>query len=445
MIFENGTLSLDWYNGSKGIYILEFHRCNLQVIEEHAFTHESFYFLSVIGFHHMNTLIHFEDNVFRGLRYINSIEYNCLALDKIEPKKAWGIENSLDMIEIRAISPPMSIQDIVVKNLALKIVEFHRNPYIKLLSPDNFTSLPMLSHLYIDCTGIEVILDGTFDSIASTLSVLQMSNNQLTALNPSVFYQFLLNNCSSPFSKFSGASFLLDENIDCDCNYIWLKYLAIINIGIYGKSIVIECQIINNHWGKIIEAKMCSMETIHLKKVNMISREYRMYAFAKFEINVRINESEIQLQTKNKMNESFRIIFIPQETNNGRDLKYPNPEWILDNVKCILMKNEMPDLWLTFESDPIRFTLIVIHYKTNKRIWPLHILSIRPRDLVDIIPEENLSFAVPFGGAICIFGLIFGIGLNYCFRKCKTEDVNYVRSERQEITQTVTGHRKLRP
>lgn len=211
--------------------------------------------------------------------------------------------------------------------------------------------------------------------------------------------------------------------IACGCDFYWLKFMAMVNFGFYRARNMIYCQMTRNPEPSASALFACNLQGIRLKHVCLRSDEFKLIAFAKFQIYLQTRENASAVRVERNIIGAYRLLFVKfimLESDKCYDRN-----WLQTNTKCLLVKNSTFSLWIPFEVDQWRFTFVSVHFMTSKRIWPLHLITVRPMQLHrDCFCGNSMLIAsIGIGAVICLGGLIIGLICSLFIKHRAKEDL----------------------
>lgn len=416
---------------------LEFHSCNISVIKADAFSEKALIKLSILYLLKMTQLIQIESYAFRKLQRLERFAMNCIMLAPHVSDFEWGFESIWDTenyitLNLSGFLNAITLQDLFnTKSIScFTSISISQNLALKSLSAQNFTMIPKLFQIHVIGCGIEIIEAGTFDQVLDSLYSVYLTENPLLKITPAVFYKPLISNLDTKFSISKRYVIVIDPPYDC--NFFWLKYLVKINLGISHSNSVINCGLTKslNPTAKVLEK--CNFQAISLEKVCLNLTDLKFIAYAKFHVSLRMKYDSYQFQIKTKFTETFRIFSILFKNISLYGI-CNNSTSLVKYVNCSLMMNITSDMWITMVINQSEINFLGIHFLTRNQIWPLHLITVGPRELLQSMSEFTWFLLLVIGIIICVAGVFSGIGLYLCIKNYVFEDQHEINTNNEDV------------
>lgn len=418
--FKNPIFDELWYQGEHQFSQLWFRECNINLLKTGAFNKRPFYELDCISIFSNTETILLENNLFTPLYKLRSLIIKDSKIGNLGPDLDWGIGRTINTFFFIGLPQSHTIQDMLGRERTVKLLYLQVNrDGTSFISDKNFTKLVKVSTLDLSKCGIETIQAHAFDFIGLTLENLFLSNNRLRSIDPQLFRSFI-------FVQRSYKKVELNGNlIPCDCNFVWLKNMLLINFGVHSKvETTLKCSGPDRprpyQPPSIQELNCYDMQVIQIKKIPKMHQPgwtLTSFAYKRFHLNV-INDSDIEsLRIRTNVTEQFKVLIGRFETGRKIDYSYQ----IQGQVQCVLITNASQHLTLHYEQSGLYF--VAIFYLTSLRVWPLHLVTLNR-----IRHSNNPSTSELFVMISCIsiwcclafsIGLVAGVFVRFGKKKAK--------------------------
>lgn len=358
--YPNSSIDRQWYKGVKSISWLEFQGGTLLSIQSDAFSSDCFKYLQLIRFYDIKNfhISHFDSNSIREITY-ERMEIESILIDFLIPHAKRLTEISITFFPSSQINFEFLKCSRFLELIYVYIVG-ERHTVSRSLEEHAFYRLPRIQLISLRYCGIEFIHSNTFDFIGQTLLLLDLSFNRIKIINSKWFLLFL-----DSYYIYRHKHLLLAYNpIIIDCNLIDLDLLTR-----YINGDVIQHSLFQfpNHSCNV---QSITKEKLYIDNFNRPGFEYPRVDFGLV--------GDILL-VKTSFSLKIRILIQYSHSMEIRKKSMcPSPEWIRESTLCFYLddKPKVIQIHRFFKKSNIILVYAILPMPF-KRIWPLHIQSIR--------------------------------------------------------------------
>lgn len=266
-----------------------------------------------------------------------------------------------------------------------------------IIAPSNFTSLPLLSQLYLTNFGIETILDHSFDTIAHKLTALSLEGNHLKFIDSNSFRKIIEWVSPKPLTIY-----LLNNQFECNCDFYKIESIFKLILNDLNNRMLVyyfKCQTkgARNELAEtkksLIDGCRTGLQIIHTSKLCLDNRKSPTFYYPLFRMTVDRQNNGLRIKAPNN-NDGYRLWVQQLVDHSEFNLKWgyssdkcPKKGYIQISTKCLLLKNNsefIPLERLLQGADTIG---ICVNYVSAgpKRFWPLHCIT------YSILPDVQAS------------------------------------------------------
>lgn len=399
--FPTGILDLSIYKGKKELTELMFWKCDFdQIVVNNATWHinaEHIIFqemsLDMDGLEPFNT--------FTNMR---AIHFRAIKLYNVGDRCFQHVKQSLIELLIEFMPYNITMGYLFDYERVWKITVLNMKGECtslpKLLTMNNFSSLPILHELRLAQFGIYAIEENAFDFIAKTLEKLDLTGNQLKHIQSATFYKLIENFITGSIQ------IRLNENpLECNCEYRELENVGRWNELYFPENVWVQMQCSS------ADQTTCNTQTISNENLCIKDIKNIQYKYPKFvlTINGRMNVLSIKTNVKYRYRlwiYNFKRIPMGNESNFIEKI-CPGKVELAFAAKCFLFKNESEIISLNGFMRATGTIGLCVNYvsRGNKRFWPLHCITYSIE--FDMFKEHIYGILI-VGIVASLSGLIWG-------------------------------------
>lgn len=216
IIFENGIISAQWLNASVKVSDLEMDLETISKIDPWAFNSPAFSETIVVTLYNLNASS-FQKDIFSGLNSLKILKLYQLRSTQFARSWLAGVSTSLENLFVYGMHfGAYNLEGLTsgVEFTSLTMVSY--SLYLSnTINENTFTGLVDVRNMDLSFCGIDSIGPRSFDSIAPTINVLKLNNNQLKHLPEGIFRMLLPN----AFIRI----YLAENPFDCSCGLVDFK------------------------------------------------------------------------------------------------------------------------------------------------------------------------------------------------------------------------------
>lgn len=278
---------------------------------------------------------------------------------------------------------------------------------------------------------IRSIYEDTFDPIASTLVLLNLTENRIKSLPSGVFNRIIGRNLSLEFKVD-----LTMNTFDCNCNLVELSALSVwhnrfINSSVFSTPVVcsndISYQKPSTTWTGVADCN--NVHVIHTENLCFTFNEKYVYPI----FSIKFNENSVNdriIRIRSGVNQTYRLWMHGLDGVTRCNSKWgngscPQSDYFKACSKCILIAGRMINISIDELLKRSNMTLVCISYVFGggvKQFWPLHCAT-----LIDMARNQwnpTLIQIIFICSAASISGIFIGVMalmLSRCSRRSSSK------------------------
>lgn len=286
-----------------------------------------------------------------------------------------------------------------------------RSTTTRTLTAADFAKLSVVEKLRLNQLGIVDIEPNTFDFIGMTLREIYLHDNLLKHIQARWFAEFFdkqwLYNRKMIYYQYNP--------LECDCDFYEMRNLTLFMRLPHGYYPLEDdsWELTHECFGQNPMPVCVNLQEIRRDKLHVTDTPVETFAYPK--VNLRIDNDILIALTNYTM--TFRILL--QKYNSieiRKRTRCPSPQWLRENVLCWMLPGEKKRISVAqFIQESSLTTFLAILIDGHKRVWPLHIQTIRRITQID---TEPIFIALNVWGFICA-GFTSGFILVYLWNKVR--------------------------